>query len=191
MRLVWKAGLLVLLVGSAVADDSTGQAASQSQTDARAAVKKAADYNDLITQSPVDPKTPGVSNFVPYLLDELNHDSAMRAQIGDDLQDIESDGHNSDEVVSYSAPDMSFATYLEFKRSDLKIEFIGTKEGLFLYRATLGTQNGYHGGHADIRFKFLFKVKVEYYPIPKLYNVEVVGYPAYEGKNEVDHPGDN
>jgi hypothetical protein len=138
----------------------------------------AKDYDYLITQHASNSTAPDPSGFRQYLLDEINHDSVMRDQIDDELEEIESNGHNSSILTEYYTRDQTRNSRLDFKNKDLNVSVAGKEGGdIYTYQATFTTTDGYHGGYEVIKFKFLFKVKVD-----------VVAYPKYQGKEEIDHP---
>src|SRR6478609_9173855 len=61
---------------------------------------QANDYEYLVTQHADSGKQPDSKIFRQWILDEINHDSAMRDQIGEQIAGIEENGHNCNWLTS-------------------------------------------------------------------------------------------
>lgn len=110
----------------------------------------------------------------------------MRDQIGDEVSDIQNNGHNDGGLSSYYTRDKRYIGRLVFKPTDLTVKCTGGKNGFYDYEAILKASDGFHGGVTIKSFKYIFKVKTEYFQPTKAYQITVVSYPLYTGKTETE-----
>jgi hypothetical protein len=142
-------------------------------------------YEHLITQHAATGKAPDSSIFVLWILDEINNDSAMRDQIGDELAEIENNGHNDNWLTVYYTRDKQWHRRACFKSSDVRTRLVDkSHDGDYRYETVLKAKDGFHGGVTIKSFRFTFMAHVEYFPFTKAYQIKVTSYPKYDGKNE-------
>lgn len=144
-------------------------------------------YENLITQHAPKGNAPDPKLFVQWILDEINNDSVMRDQIGDELADIQNNGRNSGSLTFYYTRDKQYPGRLWFKAADIAITSTGGgKEGVYDYQVVLRARDAFRGGFAIKSFRYTFKAKSEYFPATKANMVNAVSYPLFVDKKETE-----
>ena len=145
-------------------------------------------YENVITQNNPGGKAPSPKLFSQWVLDEINKDSAMRDQIGDEIAEIQDNGRNASRLISYRTSDGLYRGCLGFEPADLAIRCKGGKDHVYHYEVVLRAVDAHHGGVTFKTFKYTFKARSEYFPGTKAYQIRVVSYPLYTGKTETEDP---
>ncbi len=177
--------LLFLSVAHGISRGNDNDALQANKAKAISAAQSA-DYSHLITQHARSGKQPDPQVFHQWILDEINNDSVMRDQIGDEIALIQDNGRNGNHLTFYYTRDKEYRGRLVFMPDDLTVELVGGKDGLYEYKAVLRARDNYRRGHTMISFHFAFRAKVEYFKFTKAYQITVVSYPTFLRKEEKD-----
>jgi len=180
------AALLLLATGPFTSLAQNNEEAIQVNKQRAMATAREGGYKHLITQHAPNGQAPDPKLFEEWILTEINNNSAMRDQIGDELAEIQNNGKNGNTLTYYYTRDKEHRGRLWFKPADVTSKSTGGKDGVYDYQTVLKAQDVYHRGFTIKSFKYTFKVKVEYFKFTKAYQVTVVGYPLYVGKTETD-----
>jgi hypothetical protein len=109
----------------------------------------------------------------------------MLDQIGDELAEIDNNGHNDNWLTIYYSRDKQWHRRACFKSSDLRIRLIDKADDRDCrYEAVFKAKDCFHGGVAIKSFRFTFMAHVEYFPFTKAYQIKATSYPRYDGKTE-------
>ena len=176
--------LLASVPFTSLAQDSGEQI--QANKERAIATAREGGYKHLITQHAPNGQAPDPKLFEEWILTEINNNSAMRDQIGDELAEIQNNGKNTNWLTEYYTRDKQYVHRFYFQPADLEIKCIGGKDGVYDYQAVLKAKDAFHRGFAIKSFKYTFKAKVEYFRFTNAYQVTVVGYPVYVGKTETE-----
>jgi len=178
-------GLLLSMHVRSLAQESDSQ---NPENEEAVAIAKKSEYENLLTQQAGKKDYLNSKLFTQWILDEINNDSLMRAEIVSSISEIEENGHNSSNLVHYYSIDKQYIGKLYFKEKDVSVKWVGEdKAGISNYNAVLHATDGYHKGYQDIYFNFSFKAKSEYFVYTKAYMITVVGYPVFTGRSEKAH----
>jgi hypothetical protein len=182
--------LLFLFAITSGADCSKEDSALQRNRDIARKIAQEAGYEHFITQYAKEEEKhdPGLLKLLKdYILNEINHESVMRDEIGDRVADLETNGRNQKQKDLFYTRDKLYCVHLDFSPGDLDMVRQGVAtQGKQKYLAVLKAEDNAKDGCMLVKFKFSFNTKREYFESTKDDMVTVVSYPKFEGVDEIE-----
>jgi hypothetical protein len=151
------------------------------QVSASSLARKISNFRAVVSTTPSQDTK---SLFGTWILDQINNDSVMRDQIGEEIQKIEFSGRAQNLSIFLTRTGDS-CSRLQFMDKDLNLKSVGDKGAIKLFRASLDAYEGYPGQHTITRFVFSFGGTLPHVEESHYFPAVVVEYPLLQSTEKI------